>query len=60
MSLKHFHIFFIALSIGLMVFVLSFCRSQGDFIGLARTAWAMLGLSFVYLGWFLRKYKVLA
>lgn len=64
MSLKHFHLFFIACSLGLMAFVLTWTRAQAA----AGVAWpgfqaaglAGAALGLCYLGWFLTKYKSLA
>ncbi|MDE2038561.1 MAG: hypothetical protein KGO96_03480 [Elusimicrobia bacterium] len=61
MSLKHFHVFFISCSAGLMTFLEFWTREQSA----AGQAWPRLSLvaavglvaSFFYLLWFLRRYR---
>ncbi len=64
MSLKHFHLFFIACSLTLMAYVTAWTRAQA----IAGQPWpgfqaagvvgGALGLG--YLAWFLRRYKTLS
>ena len=64
MSLKHFHLVFISITLGLMAFLGYWSRqmwSLGEPQPLAAAS-AALGLAagLYYLGWFLRKYRALA
>lgn len=63
MSLKHFHLFFIACSIGLMVFLLTWTRAQAaagqPWPGFAAAAWVGAVASVAYLAWFVRRYQTL-
>lgn len=63
MSLKHFHLFFIACSIGLMVFLLTWTRGQAaagqPWPVFAGFAWAGAVASVAYLAWFVRRYQTL-
>ena len=62
-SLKSFHLFFIYLSLALMLFTLAWAGRQamaGRFdIGLLGAAGAILVLGLAYLFWFKRHYKEL-
>ena len=60
MSLKKFHIVFIAMSLALSVFVFIWCKKNGSFHGVALSAQALLIFGLGYLVWFIRKYKKLA
>ena len=61
MSLKHFHVFFIATSLGLMGFLLYWTGGRalsgaGSWIALLAPG-AGFALGLIYLVWFLRKYR---
>lgn len=58
MSLKHFHLFFIACSIGLMAFLLNWSKAHGA-NGLGVAAWIGAVASVAYLAWFVRRYQTL-
>ena len=66
MSLKAFHIFFILTALGLMGYMLYFSGNRyfmygenGQNLGMASFAIAGLVLGIPYLGWFIRKNKIL-
>ena len=59
MGLKHFHLFFIACSLGLMGVVMSWARQQSSAGSMAAAA-VGTALGLAYLGWFVRKYRTLA
>jgi hypothetical protein len=62
-SLKHFHLFFIACSLTLMVFLTVWANGQAaagqPWPAFKACAAAGGALSLAYLGWFLRRYKTL-
>lgn len=63
MSLKHFHVFFIATVLGLMTYM-GFWATQRTLEGWShRGTMALAAAGFVsglvYLGWFLRRYRTL-
>lgn len=64
MSLKHFHLFFIACSLTLMAFLLAWTRVQAaagqPWLGLSAAAAVGGTLGLAYLAWFLRRYKMLS
>ena len=64
MSLKHFHIFFIATALSLMAFIVHWARGQAasgaDQWGVALVAILSFAAGLPYLIWFLRRYKTLS
>ena len=58
MSLKSFHLFFIATVLGLMAFCARWAAGEGSKGLLAVSAFGFLG-GLSYLRWFLRKYRAL-
>jgi hypothetical protein len=64
MSLKHFHLLFIACSLALMAFILTWTRAQASageaWPGFQAAAVCGMAASLAYLGWFVRKYKTLS
>lgn len=63
MSLKHFHLFFVAAALALMAFIAHWARAQAasgaDQWGAALAAILGLAAGVPYLVWFLRRYKTL-
>ena len=64
MSLKHFHVVFIACSLALMAFLLTWTRAQAaagtPWPGFQASAAVGLAASLAYLAWFVGKYKTLS
>lgn len=64
MSLKHFHLVFIAMTLGLMAFLAYWSRLMwldgAPQPGMAAASAAGLAAGLSYLAWFLRKYRALA
>jgi hypothetical protein len=63
-SLKHFHLFFIACSLTLMAFVTAWTRAQAaagqPWPGFQAAALVGGALGLAYLGWFVARYKSLS
>ncbi len=63
MSLKKFHLFFITVSLGLMVFIGAWAIHQRglgkEWKGMGSSAAVGFALGLVYANWFRRKYKKL-
>jgi hypothetical protein len=64
LSLKHFHLFFIACSLTLMAYLASWAQAQAaagqPWPGFQACAVCGAALSLGYLGWFVRRYKTLS
>ncbi len=58
MSLKHFHLVFIAASMTLFAFIAHWFRAQASLPGMLASAGGLAAAT-GYLGWFLRRYRAL-